>query len=154
MQTLQHYTQTGSVYTKKNQTVFMAVVGILLLVIVALILIYGSKKPATYWMAGLVAVFGIIILLRITGKFTLDTQARTITNQPVFFLPPQVYSFDDFQNFLVSKQTMLITLNATASMILDKKGRQRQVLLHQTVFTTRVLQRVTDETAEIMGLNA
>jgi len=37
-------------------------------------------------------------------------------------------------------------------MIMDKNGKRKSVMLHQTMFLTKPLQQVTTEIAGIMGL--
>ncbi|WP_143313676.1 hypothetical protein [Chitinophaga ginsengisegetis] len=100
----------------------------------------------------LIGVFAVIIALRVTGKLKIDVNARTISVQPVFFISPTEYRFEDFQNFLISKQSFIVTVNATAAMIMDKNGKRKSVMLHQTMFLTKPLQQVTMEIAGIMGL--
>ncbi|WP_221887879.1 hypothetical protein [Chitinophaga polysaccharea] len=99
-----------------------------------------------------IGVLGIVILLRATARLRIDADARTISVQPAFFMPVTVFRFEDFQHFLVSKQTFIITVNATVAMIILKNGRERSVMLHQTLFLTKPLQKITAEMAAIMEI--
>ncbi|WP_209857901.1 hypothetical protein [Chitinophaga sp. OAE865] len=99
-----------------------------------------------------IGVLGIAVLLRATARLRIDADARTISVQPAFFMPVTVFRFEDFQHFLVSKQTLFFTVNATVALIIHKNGRERSVMLHQTMFLTKPLQKITAETAAIMGI--
>lgn len=153
MQSLNYFTQEGNVYTKKPQTVFIVTLALFLFVIVAVILATGSQTGSKV-IAGLFAVLGVVLFLRTSGKLRFNTGDRTIRYQPFFFSGEQVYSFDEFDNFLISKQTMIITMNATASLILYKNGKRKTIMLHQSVFVTKPLQAAIEETAGIMGIQS
>lgn len=151
MQPLQYFTQEGNVYTKKPQTAFFSLLALLLFALIAFIL---YKNPTRGGMVSslLIGVFAIIIALRVTGKIKFDVNTRTISVQPIFFMSSRKYRFEDFQNFLISKQSLIVTVNATVVMIMDKNGRRKSEMLHQTMFLTKPLQQVTAEIAGIMGL--
>ncbi|ASZ09663.1 hypothetical protein KTO58_27680 [Chitinophaga pendula] len=152
MQSLKYFTQEGNVYTKKPQTVFIITLALFLFLIVALILIKGAPTTSNKVIAGFVAFLGVILFLRTSGKLRISTGDRTLRYQPFFFSGEQVFSFDDFENFLISKQSFLITMNATASIILYKNGKKKMIMLHQSVFVTKPLQVVIEETSKIMGI--
>lgn len=151
MQSLQYFTREGNVYTKKNQTAFFCLLALLLAALIVFIL-YNNPARGAKVGSIFIGVLGILILLRVTARLKIDADARTISVQPSFFMPVAVYRFEDFQHFLVSKQTFIITVNATVAMIMNKNGRERSVLLHQTVFLTKPLQKITTEIAAIMGM--
>lgn len=151
MKPLKYYTLEGDVYVKKTQTALYISLAVLLLGLMAIILYKNPNKGANI-IAVMFGLLGVVLLLRCKGKFSIDPVNRTIINQPFFFAGPTVYGFDDFQNFLISRQTFIITLNATATMVMNKNGRNKNVQIHQTVFLTKPLQAVTEETADIMGI--
>ncbi|SKD08914.1 hypothetical protein SAMN05660461_4791 [Chitinophaga ginsengisegetis] len=151
MQPLQYFTREGNVYTKKSQTAFFCLLALLLFGLIVFIL-YNNPTRGGIVSSLLIGVFAVIIALRVTGKLKIDVNARTISVQPVFFISPTEYRFEDFQNFLISKQSFIVTVNATAAMIMDKNGKRKSVMLHQTMFLTKPLQQVTMEIAGIMGL--
>lgn len=152
MEQFKYFTREGNVYIKTPQRAVYYTVALFLLAIAVLVLIYGEKNNGNKVLSAMVGIFGLILLLRAGATTRFDVSSRTIIAQSFFFTPPKVFHFDDFENFLISKQTLLITVNATAVLILAPKGKQRNLLLHQTMFVTRPLQRVIDETARIMGL--
>lgn len=154
MQTFKYFTREENIYTKTPQKTVYRITGILLLALAIGILLFSIPTKGSKILCGILAFFGIIILLRATATTRFDTEARTITVQSFFFLPPRVFFFEDFQHFLVNKQTYmgLFTANATATIVMKKNGKKRVLLLHQTMFVTKPLQRVVDETAHIMGI--
>ncbi|SEW44773.1 hypothetical protein [Chitinophaga arvensicola] len=151
MEPHQYFTREGNVYVKKNQILLYCLLALLLFGLMAFIftknLNAGAKGAAV-----LFGLLGVILILRMTGKFRIDVDRRVLSNQPVFFVSPTEYSFDDFQHFTISRQTFLITLNASATMVMLKKGKEKHLLVHQSIFLTKPLQRVTEEIAGIMGL--
>lgn len=151
MQSLQYFTREGNVYTKKNQTAFFCLLALLLAGLVTFML-YNNPARGAKVGSLFIGVLGIVILLRATARLKIDADARTISVQPAFFMPVTVFRFEDFQHFLVSKQTFIITVNATVAMIILKNGRERSVILHQTLFLTKPLQKITAEMAAIMGI--
>ena len=153
MQSFKYFTQEGNVYIKTPQKGLYYAVAIFLLAIAVIAYLYGNKTNGNKVVCALFAILGLIILLRASAVTRFDVVARTITAQSFFFTSPNVFHFKDFQNFLITKQTLLITINATATMIIEKNGKQRNLLLHQTMFFTKPLQRVTDEAAQIMGID-
>jgi len=112
MQPLQYFTREGNVYTKKSQTAFFCLLALLLSGLIVFIL-YNNPTRGGIVSSLLIGVFAVIIALRVTGKLKIDVNARTISVQPVFFISPTEYRFEDFQNFLISKQSFIVTVNAT-----------------------------------------
>jgi hypothetical protein len=108
MQPFQYFTREGNVYTKKSQTALYSLLAFLLFGLIAFIL---YKKPTRGGKVSslLISAFAIIIALRATGKLKIDVNARTISSQTIFFLSPTEYLFEEFQNFLISKQTFIVT---------------------------------------------
>jgi hypothetical protein len=152
MEPYKYFTREGNVYIKTPQRTLYYIVALFLLATVVLAFIYGGNTNGNKVLCAMLGIFGLILLLRASASTRFDVDNRTITAQSFFFTAPTVFHFDDFHNFLISKQTFLITINATATLIVVSKGKQRNVLLHQTMFVTRPLQNVIDETARIMGL--
>lgn len=151
MQTFKYFNQEGNTYIKKTQVALYSITSLFLLAIVGFVL-YKNPNPGAKWVAIMFGLLGLVLLLRCTAKLTFNTTTRIISIQPSILSKPREFRFEDFQNFLISKQTMLITLNATASMIMEKDGKTRTLLLHQALIYTKPLQKVTDEAALIMGI--
>lgn len=151
MEQHQYFTREGNIYIKKNQTLLHSLLALFLLALMAVILI-NNPNPGANAVAVLFGLLGVVLGLRMTGKIRIDVDRRILSNQPMFFVSPTEYRFEDFQHFHISRQVFLVTLNATASMILLKNGKERALLVHQTIFVTKPLQRVTAEISHIMGI--
>lgn len=154
MQSFKYFTQEGNVYIKTPPKALYYTLALLILAIALLSFIYGESRNVKL-LAGMIGLLGLILLLRTTATSKFDTVARTITAQSMFFLPARVFSFDDFDHFLVNKQSYLglLTINSTASIIIiNKNGKKRTLMLHQAMFVTKPLQKVIDEAAQIIGV--
>ncbi|MCW3466413.1 hypothetical protein [Chitinophaga nivalis] len=151
MQSFKYFTREGNVYIKKNQTVLYYGLAILLFALMAFVLL-SKNNPGAKASSILLGLAGVVLLLRTTGKLRIDATTHTISMQPVFFMRPNEFRFEDFRNFVISRQTFIITMNATATMELEKHGKRKVIFLHQTMFVTKPLQQVTDELATIMGI--
>ncbi|SDG27030.1 hypothetical protein [Chitinophaga filiformis] len=153
MQSFKYFTKEGNVYIKTPPKALYYTLALLILAIALLSFIYGESRNVKL-LAGMIGLLGLIILLRTTATSRFDTVARTITAQSMFFLPARVFSFDDFDHFLVNKQSYLglLTINSTASIIINKNGKKRTLMLHQVMFVTKPLQKVIDEAAQIIGV--
>lgn len=152
MQQFKYFNQEGNLYIKKTQTALYIVLAALLFLLMTFIL-YKNPNQGAKWSAIFIGLFGVVLALRATGKLTFNTATRTITAQAFIFSPAREFRFEDFQNFLISKQTLLITINATATMIMNKNGKEKVLMIHQALIYTKPLQQVTEEAAQIMGIN-
>ena len=152
MEPFKYFTREGNVYIKTPQRILFYIVALFLLAAAVLTFIYSEKTNGNKMLSAIPGIFGLILLLRAGASTRFDIDNRTIIAQSFFFMPPRVFHFDDFDSFLISKQTLLVTVNATASLIVAPKGKQRNLLLHQTLFVTKPLQTVIDETSRIMGI--
>lgn len=154
MKSFKYFTREGDVYIKTPQRVLYYTVAVLLIAVAIWSILYveGPKGRVTF---GLFGLLGLIIFLRGTASSRFNIKDRTITAYSFFFMPPKVFSFDDFDHFLVNKQSYMgfVIINATATIIMKRDGKQRVLLLHQSMFVTRPLQRVIDEVSQIMGIN-
>lgn len=152
MKSLKYFAQEGNVYVKIPQRGLYYALAFFLLACAVLAFLYGENTAGSKWLMAILVILGVILLLRTSATTSFDVQNRTISAQSFFFMKPKVFHFDDFDSFLISKQTFLITLNATATLILAPKGKRLNLLLHQTMFVTKPLQTVIDETAQIMRI--
>lgn len=152
MEPFKYFIQDGNTYVKIPQRALYYTFAILLLGGAVLAFTYGQHTRGSMWLMALLGILGVLLLMRAGATTTFDVQNRTITAQSFFFTKPKEFHFDDFDCFLISKQRFLITLNATATLILAPKGKRLNLLLHQTMFVTRPLQNVVDETARILEM--
>lgn len=152
MQTFNYFDPDGGTYHMKIQKGFYYGLSIVALVCLIATLVYGTGKVA-YIGAVFLALTVVMGILRSTGKISFDTVTRQITIQTFFFSSEKIYTFDDFDHFLVIKNTSLfIPLNASAILILNQDGKERRVLLRQSFFVAKPLQRLCDELSVILGL--
>ncbi|MDN5286886.1 MAG: hypothetical protein JWR38_3160 [Mucilaginibacter sp.] len=152
MQSLKYFEQEGNTYHVKIQKGMFYFLSLLSFAGMAATLIYGSSKGA-YFFAVSLGILGTIGILRATAKMSFNTSARSMTVKTFFFTPEKEYSFDEFDHFLISKMTNIgITLNVSATMIFNKNGKTKRILVRQGFFVTKPLQNFTDELSDIMGL--
>lgn len=152
MQTFRYFEQDAGTYNLKIQKGLLFGIALLCLAGLTATLVYGTTKGA-YVGAFFLGIFVVIGILRTTGRISFNTATRQITTQSFFFSAERTYSFDDFDHFLVVKNTSLfIPLNISAMMILYPNGKEKRILLRQSFFVAKPLQRLTDELADIMAL--
>lgn len=152
MQTFKYFETDGGIYHIKMQKGFYYGLSAVALACLIATLVYGTGKGAYIGVAFL-ALTVVMGILRSTGKISFDTVARQITIQTFFFSTEKTYTFDDFDHFLVVKNTSLfIPLNVSAILILNHGGKEKRVLLRQSFFVAKPLQRLSDELSVILGL--
>lgn len=152
MQSLKYFEQEGNTYHMKVQKRMYYFLSLLAFAGTVAALIYGSSRGA-YVFAGSLLILGVIGIARSTAKMRFNTSARSIAIKTFFFSREREYSFDDFDHFLISKMTNIgITLNVSATMIFNKNGKEKRILVRQSFFVTKPLQNFTDELSDIMGL--
>lgn len=152
METIKHFEQQGNTYTLKVQKGFFYTITFFSLAAIIAILIYSTGRATPLYVAFFVFV-GLLAILRTTAVLTFDNHNRQIQRKHFFFSSPTVYSFDDFDHFLISKQkSYFITVSVQAIMVMRKGNKTKHILLAQTLFTAKPLQRLSDEISAIMGL--
>ncbi|WP_293305471.1 hypothetical protein [Pedobacter sp. UBA5917] len=152
METFKHFEQEGNTYKLKVQKGFFYTITIGCIAAIIAILLYSNSKGNVLFIAffAFVAILGI---LRTTAVLTFDNQNREIARKRFYFSSPTHYHFDDFDHFLISKtKSTFITVGVQAIMVMRKGNKTKHLLLGQTVFTAKPLQRLTDEISVIMGL--
>ncbi|SHF33400.1 hypothetical protein [Pedobacter caeni] len=153
MQTLKYFEQEGGIYHLKVQKGLFYTISVLGFGAMIATLIYGTTKGA-YMGAALLAFIVVMGILRSTGKISFDTQSRKIRKQSFFFSSEITYNFDDFDYFLISKlKSAFITVGVSAVLVMYVNGKTKNILLRQSFFTARPLQRLNDELSSIMGLS-
>ncbi|MBT2564384.1 hypothetical protein J7E50_23490 [Pedobacter sp. ISL-68] len=152
MQTLKHFEQQGNTYTLKVQKGLFYIIAFFSLAAIIAILIYSTSKANPLYIAFFVFV-GAMAILRATAVLTFDNHNREIQRKVFFFSSPTSYSFDDFDHFLISKQkSYFITVAIQAILVMNKGNKTKHILLWQSYFTAKPLQRLNEEISEIMGL--
>jgi len=155
MENYKYFEQDGDKYLLKAQFVFIGFLGGLFL-IGGLILAFtiGATDNANKWVGYIMAVLGAMVLLRLTAKTTIDMESRQVLLKKNLFASEVAYSLDYFDTFLVAKTISLfgITMNATASMVLNIDGKEKLLMLNQSVFSTVPLNNMINEALHIMKI--
>ena len=155
MNNYKYFEQDGDKYHLKAQFVFIAFLGGIFL-IGGLLLAFtkGSADKAGMWVGYGMALLGAMVLLRLTAKATIDMQTRQILIKRNLFASEVAYSLDNFETFLVASTVSIfgITMNGTASMILDIDGKEKNLMLNQSIFTVAPLNHMVNEALQIMKI--
>lgn len=155
MENYKYFEQDGDKYLLKAQFVFIGFLGGLFLA-GGLILAFtiGATDKANRWIGYIMAVLGALVLLRLTAKTTINMESRQVLLKKNLFAPEVAYSLDYFETFLVAKTISLfgITMNATASMVLNINGKEKLLMLNQSVFSTVPLNNMINEALHIMKI--
>ncbi|SFA46588.1 hypothetical protein SAMN04488511_10613 [Pedobacter suwonensis] len=152
MEAFKYFEQEGNNYNLKVQKGLLFTLAMGCVAAIVAILIYSTSK-ATFFYVALFAFIGIMCILRTTGAIIFNNQTREIQRKRFFFSAPVNYSFDDFDHFLISKQkSYFITIMVQAIMVMRKDNKTRHILLAQTLFTAKPLQKLSEEVSTIMGL--
>ncbi|SDG43589.1 hypothetical protein SAMN05421827_106213 [Pedobacter terrae] len=152
MQTFKYFEQEGDTYNLKVQKGLLYTLAVGCVAAIIAILMYSTSK-ATFFYVALFAFIGLMCILRTTGALTFNSQNREIQRKRFFFSAPAYYSFDDFDHFLIAKQkSYFVTVMVQAVMVMRKDNKTRHILLAQTLFSTKPLQRLSEEISMIMGL--
>ncbi|WP_412467609.1 hypothetical protein [Pedobacter sp. KLB.chiD] len=152
MESFKYLEQEGNTYYLKAQKGLLYSLTFGCVASIVAILIYSTSK-ATFLYVAILAIVGLLCILRTTGIIIFDSLNREIQRKRFFFSKPVNYSFDDFDHFLIAKQkSYFITILVQALMVMRKDNKTRHILLAQTLFTAKPLQRLSDEISTIMGL--
>lgn len=155
MENYKYFEQDGDKYLLKAQFVFIGFLGGLFLV-GGLILAFtiGETDKANRWVGYIMAILGALVLLRLTAKTTIDMESRQVLLKKNLFASEVAYSLDYFETFLVAKTISVfgITMNATASMVLNIEGKEKLLMLNQSVFSTVPLNNMINEALYIMKI--
>ncbi|MEH3113949.1 hypothetical protein [Pedobacter terrae] len=152
MQTLKYFKQEGNTYNLKVQKGLLYTLAFFCVAAIVAILMYSTSK-ATFFYVALFAFIGLMCILRTTGAVSFNDQNREIQRKRFFFSAPAYYSFDDFDHFLIAKQkSYFITVSVQAIMVMRKDNKTRHIILAQTLFTAKPLQKLSEEISMIMGL--
>jgi hypothetical protein len=152
MQTFKFFEQEGNIYHFKVQKGFFYTMAVMAFVTMIATLVYGTTK-GSYAGAAILVFVVVMAILRSTASMQFDTQDRTIQRKSFYFSSPVTYSFNDFDHFLVSKlKSAFITVGISGILVMERNGKLKNILLYQCFFTSRPLQRLSDELYDIMGL--
>ncbi|KIO75136.1 hypothetical protein TH53_22210 [Pedobacter lusitanus] len=155
MNNYKYFEQDGEKYHLKAQFVFLAFLGgIFLIGGLVLAFTIGATDKANRWVGYIMAVLGALVFLRVTAKTTIDMQSRQVLVKRNFLSAEVAYSLDNFETFLVARTVSLfgITMNGTASMILNIGGKEKNLMLNQSVFTVAPLNHMVNEALQIMKI--
>ncbi|MGY0037768.1 hypothetical protein [Pedobacter sp. NJ-S-72] len=152
MQTFKFFEQEDNIYHFKVQKSYFYAMAIIAFCAMIATLIYGTTK-GSYAGAAILAFIVVMAILRSTASMQFDVKTREIQRKSFYFSSPVTYSFDNFDHFLVSKlKSAFITLGISGILVMERNGKMINILLYQCFFTSRPLQRLSDELYDIMGL--
>ncbi|MDO5608517.1 MAG: hypothetical protein Q4G08_08695 [Capnocytophaga sp.] len=153
-------TLDGSIYTRKKErfAIGLLIASGLGLLFLAFKWFYGKEDIPFYTSLIISLVLFILAYTSAKGSLEIDTRKRTLTAVRSILLIKREYSFDKFVNFEAHRVLHygFIPSNFTAhAYFLDEKNKEYAVVLMSRVFfgNLRMIQRVIDETAEIMGVS-
>lgn len=137
MQTFKYFEQHGGTYQLKVQKGFFYTMAVIIFAIMIVNLLFATTKGAAV-IAVFLAVIGIL----------------GIHHKAFFFSTPTIYSFDDFDHFLVSKlKSLFITVGVSGILVMQKNRKTKSILLRQCFFSAKPLQKLNDELYTIMGVS-
>jgi hypothetical protein len=152
MQTFKYFEQHGGTYQLKVQKGFFYTMAVIIFAIMIVNLLFATTKGAAV-IAVFLAAIGILGILRSTAEITFDMVDRKIHHKAFFFSTPTIYSFDDFDHFLVSKlKSLFITVGVSGILVMQKNRKTKNIFLRQCFFSAKPLQKLNDELYTIMGL--
>lgn len=155
MNDYKYFEQDGEKYHLKAQFVFIAFLGgIFFIGGILLALTKGSSDKSVMWIGYAMALLGAMVLLRITAKTTIDMQTRQVLVKRNLFAAEVAYSLDNFETFLVASTVSLfgLTMNGTAIMVLNINGKEKHLMLNQSIFTVAPLNNMVNEALHIMKI--
>jgi hypothetical protein len=155
MNDYKYFEQDGEKYHLKAQFVFIAFIGgIFLIGGLLLALTKGSSDKAVMWIGYAMALLGAMALLRLTAKTTIDMETRQILVKKNLISSEVAYSLDNFETFLVARTVSLfgLTMNGTAVMVLNINGKEKNLMLNQSIFTIAPLNHMVNEAMHIMKI--
>lgn len=114
----------------------------------------GMTDKANMWIGIGMAVLGVMSLLRLTAKTTIDMQSNQILMKRSFLSSEVAYSLDNFETFLVSRTVSLfgLTMNGAGSMVMNINGKEKILLLNHSIFTIKPLNDMVNEALHIMKI--
>lgn len=155
MENYKYFEQDGSKYYLKAQFVFIGFLGGLFL-IGGLVLAFtvGATDKANRWVGYGLAILGAMVLLRLTSKTAIDMESRQVLLKRNLFASEVAYSLDYFETFLVAKTVSVfgMTMSATANMVLNIDGKEKNLMLNQSLFSTVPLNNMINEALHIMKI--
>jgi hypothetical protein len=153
-----YFTQEGSKFHLKSKLSTALVRALICLAIAAgLYALIPSDKKIGVWGAVLFLAFALINLLKSTKRLTIDTDAGIIIHKNNALSGEVTYRFDEFVQFYVLTSSYLfkfITMDSTAFLVFDQKGKEKRVPVVVGLFSTRPAQKAVNEVGEIMGIEA
>ena len=156
MNSYKNYIQEGSVYKLKLFSMtyaFLIIFGLLLFYCAFFVIDQDNLMGRNFSIFG--GLFCIVaVILRMNGKFIIDKNQRKVTLKSTALAKGREFSFEDFSRFFVTKTSYLgfVTTNVSGEIYFMEHGKEKGYMMKQTFFVTRPVQRVIDETVEIMGV--
>lgn len=152
MNTYKYFVQDGNRYELKKQVIFTVVISGGVGLLGLWLTVMKSDNKFNLWFGVFLLVIGILGLLRLTSKTVFDTYSRQLIIKRAFFAKEVVYNLDDFETFLITRTISLfgLTMNAAANLVFNINGKEKILMLHQSVFTVKPLNALFNEIEDII----
>ena len=150
------YRQEGNVYTLRLfSAAYMAFIVIGLFLLYAAFFMIDSSNGAGRNFAIFGGLFFIILsLLRMGGKFIIDKNHKKFIFKRSAIGKEIEYPIEGFSRFYVTKFSYFgfLTTNVVGEIYFWQNGKEKAFQLKQTFLSAKPVQRVIDETADILGI--
>lgn len=152
MNTYKYYKKEGNSFVLIHRPAFKILFVLFIVTIAAIV--YGAINKNNTNTALIVGALGILfVVIILTKKFVINTNAQTITAKHLF-TGTKTYYFKDFVNFNVThtKYYGFITVNSILSASFDVNGKTKELTVGQAL-TKKAIQRMLNETEDLMNIS-
>lgn len=151
-QNFNHFRQISTnLYKRKNQDkqhVLMAV--ILLTAGIAFFLIKGPQ-PNAFTFAGIMFLFAIASFCKTGSSVVIDLNNKAIIQKSGLLTSKRTISFGDIQDFSISNKIYVLLLISSVYAFIDRSGKQKSILLGQSLMNSKINEELLLETEKILG---
>ncbi len=150
MESFKYLKEEDGKYILKNQSIMNLCLGVGSLAVAALIVFKNPSSTGAILFAIIVAGLGGLILYGMKAQAVFDPSSRTVTFRNR--RNEMIYSFDDFQNFSMTKVKQIgITTNNMLYMVFEKNGKSMPHLIRQYGPIAKKSQQLYDEIEFVMN---
>jgi len=153
--TYKYFVQDGNKYQLKSQLVFIGLLsGLFILGGLKFTFFHDEGKEGAMWVGVFMILLGAAAALRLTAKNTIDMDAKQLLVKKNMFAGEVAYNLNDFEGFLVASTVAFfgVTMNATGNMTFNVNGKEKNIMLNQSMFTVKPLNDMINEATSIMQL--
>lgn len=153
--TYKYFVQDGNKFQLKSQLIFIGLIsGLFIVGGLKFTFFHEEGKEGAMWVGIFMILLGVAAALRLTAKNTIDMDAKQLIVKKNMFAGEVAYHFNDFDGFLVARTVSFfgVTMNATGSMTFIVNGKEKNIMLNQSMFTVKPLNEMINEATDIMQL--